>query len=189
MTETLAAKTASLCEKARAETLAKRVAAGDEMRALIQRNNHPRKGDEERMIECMGVLGISSKQLPEVVQLLEEMAGHESLIAQEADARQMAKESGQGLQEVNSWREAEIQRIEQEAATRREPLTNQSGQAASTLHQIGEARRLLSICRPRWKSLVEQCTFDEARDALSPPKGVPFGGEGAARVTRFDPPS
>jgi len=182
MTETLAARTASLIERTREAERARRIAAGNELRELVVRNNKPRKGDEERLIAAMNVLGISAEELPETVQLLEEMASCESLIAQEADARQANAKALKGLDEVQAWREAELQRIEREAEERSTPLSAQLGQASQTLSQISEARRQLSLHLPKWKSLVEQCTFEQAQAELYPRQGVPFGAPRGASM-------
>ena len=173
MTETLASRTASLIEKTREAERVRRIAAGNELRELVARNSRPRKGDEERMIEAMGVLGLSAEELPDIVKLLEWLASSESLISQEDDAKQARREAMRDLKELSERQEAELQRFEQEAAEQREPLESKRVHAEQTLRQIEEARGQMSIHLPKWKSIVEQCTFEQAQAELYPRTGGP----------------
>jgi len=164
-----------LVQQARAANLSRRRAAGDELRALLTRNASPKEGDEQRLLELMEVLDIRAEDLPAVVNLLEEIQGHEAACAKAQEAVLERSRASAELNTVNAWFEAELAKLNAEAEAKRGPLEATLGRAQGIIRGQAEARRLLSIRLPEWQALVDGTSVEEARQVLAPPRGVPHG--------------
>lgn len=165
----------TLVDHVRADSETRKRAAADQLWEVLLRNDKPKTGDEERLADAIGTLGINAESLPEILEIVQTLARSEQLVAELDERRQAAGQANRELTAVDDWVAAEHERIAAEADAKRQPLQRAKADADRRLRDAEEARRMLGNYRAKWFSLVDGISFEAALEAVRPPRGIPHG--------------
>ncbi len=164
-----------LIERTKAESLARRRAAAQELRALLLKEGKPGKGDHARLLELAGVLDIKTDQLPEVLEVLQKLERYDRMLSEREERVAAHKRAVVALRDFDSQVEAARARAFDEAAQKRLPLATEENKAASRIRELQEPRQWRGTVAAKWSAIVQGISYDEAFEQMNP-QAVPHGG-------------
>lgn len=136
-------------------------AAVPEYFALLERNARPRPGDEDRLAECMGVLGRSVDDLEDDVELVGQIIATRALAA-ELPAHETARQKAcEHFAAVDAECKRELEVVEKSAAAKRETAQTAWNNAAAAFQRANYAKGELSRLQLRWEAVARGVSVDE----------------------------
>jgi len=164
----------SLVEKARAEALARRQSAADELRGILLQTGKPSAAAEGRIADAIELLGIKGHELPNVLEVVNQLDRFEVLMADLPARVAAVGVAHKKLAEFDAAAAVRRQQLESELLAERLPLEAAEGSALSKQHETREAQQWLSTFRMKWQAIVEGVDYEEIQDR-NRPRGVPRG--------------
>ncbi|GMU22837.1 MAG: hypothetical protein AMXMBFR13_29210 [Phycisphaerae bacterium] len=163
----LKTQTAALVERAKAEALNRRMAAADELEALVLRGDKPKPGDEDRALELLAALGVPAKSFEEVFTLIKTRHEWKGLIQRGDQAGSLEFQARQEILAVDQWAEDCKAAIDREAREKKAPIESRLSQARSDINWARHPRQHLINKDIEWKMLRKGLTQDEARQEVT----------------------
>jgi hypothetical protein len=175
-----------LIERTKAESLDRRRAAAQELRALLLREGKPGKDDHARLLEVAGALGLQAEQLPEVLEIVTKLERYDRLLSEEGERLAEHKRAHVALKEFDDAVEAARAKAFDEAAEKRLPIAAEENRIGARIAELEEPRRWRSTVAAKWSAIVEGISHEEAFnhrsfDQANPP-GKAHRGAGAPAV-------
>ena len=150
-----------------------RYAAADELSTIIAREKQPRKGDRERLVELMALLGIEPEELEGVAATVRELRESDAMLAMEEELNLAIKAALAAQRDAENELAEELARVQREGEARLEVFRQETRASRQNIERLHGVKANRPLVEARWFATQEGMSFEQAREMLAKPKGRP----------------